>query len=120
MNAPSKFWIRTCSKIMSSRNNCVSQPIPLVHCTVCAQIAPAIINTGVRSNSKVPFTSTAVSVLLAHTNAISCDLVNHRLGFFPLTPMDASHPEMFQKSIAVESEIRKLIRNHFLPEREVL
>jgi hypothetical protein len=34
--------------------------------------------------------------------------------------MDASHPEMFQKSIAVESEIRKLIRNHFLPEREVL
>jgi hypothetical protein len=35
MNAPSKFWICTCSKIMSSRNNCASRPVPLVHCIVC-------------------------------------------------------------------------------------
>jgi hypothetical protein len=87
---------------------------------MCAQIASATINTGVRSNPKVPFTSTAISILLAHTNAISCDLVNHRLGLFPLTPMAASRSEMFQKSIADESKIRKLIRNHFLPKREVL
>jgi hypothetical protein len=120
MNAPSKFWIRTCSKIMSSRNNCASRHVPLVHCTVCAQIAPTAINTGVRSNPKVPFTSTAISIILAHTNDISCNLVNHRLVFFPLTPMATSHLEMFQKSIADESEIWKLVRNHFLLEQEVL
>jgi hypothetical protein len=75
---------------------------------------------GVRSNPKVPFTSATIFVLLAHTNAISCDLVNHCLGFFPLTPMVASHSEMFQKSIADERKIWKLVRNHFLLEREVL
>jgi hypothetical protein len=105
---------------MSSRNNCASQPVPLVHCTMCAQIAPAAINMGVRSNAKVPFTSVTIFVLLAHTNAISCDLVNHCLGFFPLTPMVASRSKMFQKSIADESKIWKLVRNHFLLEREVL
>jgi hypothetical protein len=121
MNAPSKFWIHTCSKIMNSRNNCASRLVPLVHCTMCTQIAPAAINTGVRSNPKVPFTFVVVSALLTHTNAISCDLVNHCLGFFPLTPMATSHPEMFQKSTADESsEIQKLLRNHFLPEQEVL
>jgi hypothetical protein len=34
--------------------------------------------------------------------------------------MATSHMEMFQKSIADESEIWKLIRNHFLLEQEVL
>jgi hypothetical protein len=34
--------------------------------------------------------------------------------------MATSHLEMFQKSIADESEIWKLIRNHFLLEQEVL
>jgi hypothetical protein len=118
MNAPSKFWIHACSKIMSCRNNYVSWPIPLVHCTVCAQIAPVAINTGVRSNPIVPFTSAAISILLEHTNAISCNLVNHHLGFFPLTPMASSRPKMFQKSIEDESEIRKLIHNHFLSKWE--
>jgi hypothetical protein len=34
--------------------------------------------------------------------------------------MVASHPEMFQKSTVYESKIQKLVRNHFLPVREVL
>jgi hypothetical protein len=34
--------------------------------------------------------------------------------------MVASHPTMFQKSTAYESEILKLVENHFLPDREVL
>jgi hypothetical protein len=83
---------------------------------VCAQITPTAINMGVRSNPKVPFTTATIPVLLVHTNTVSCDLVNHHLGFFPLTPMAASHLEIFQKSITDKSEIRKLIHNHFLPE----
>jgi hypothetical protein len=34
--------------------------------------------------------------------------------------MAASRPKIFQKSTIDESEIRKLVRNHFLPGREVL
>jgi hypothetical protein len=34
--------------------------------------------------------------------------------------MAASRLEMFQKSTTYESEIWKLVRNHFLPDREVL
>jgi hypothetical protein len=34
--------------------------------------------------------------------------------------MATSHLEMFQKSIVDESEIWKLVRNHFLLEQEVL
>jgi hypothetical protein len=34
--------------------------------------------------------------------------------------MAASHPEMFQTSTADESELLKLVENHFLPNREVL
>jgi hypothetical protein len=70
------------------------------------KLPPASINMGVRSKPKVPFTSSAIPVLLTHIDAISCNLVNHRLGFFPLTPMAASHPEMFQKFTTYESEIR--------------
>jgi hypothetical protein len=34
--------------------------------------------------------------------------------------MATSHPEMFQKSTVDESEILKLIENHFLPDRKLL
>jgi hypothetical protein len=34
--------------------------------------------------------------------------------------MVTSGPEMFKKSTAYESEILKLVQNHFLPDREVL
>jgi hypothetical protein len=34
--------------------------------------------------------------------------------------MADSHPKMYQKSTVHESEIRKLVQNHFLPDREVL
>jgi hypothetical protein len=34
--------------------------------------------------------------------------------------MAASCPEMFQKSTTYESEIQNLVRNHFLPDREVV
>jgi hypothetical protein len=34
--------------------------------------------------------------------------------------MAASHPKTFQKSIADEKEILKLVHNHFLPDRELL
>jgi hypothetical protein len=34
--------------------------------------------------------------------------------------MTAPHPHLFQASIAYESEIRKLIANHFLLDRAVL
>jgi hypothetical protein len=34
--------------------------------------------------------------------------------------MDASHPHLFQSSITNESEIRKLVTNHFLLDRAVL
>jgi hypothetical protein len=34
--------------------------------------------------------------------------------------MIASYPEMFQKSTADESEVLRLVDNHFLPDHEVL
>jgi hypothetical protein len=34
--------------------------------------------------------------------------------------MAASHPHLFQSSVADESEIRKLVANHFLLDRVVL
>jgi hypothetical protein len=37
-----------------------------------------------------------------------------------LLAMAASHPHLFQSSVADESDIRKLVVNHFLPDRAVL
>jgi hypothetical protein len=76
------------------RINWLSRFGPLVHqvikdealWTVSAQIAPAAINRGLRSNPKPPFTSVAIYLLLAHNVAISFDSVNLCLGFFPLDP----------------------------------
>jgi hypothetical protein len=34
--------------------------------------------------------------------------------------MDASHPHLFQRSVADENEIHKLVKNHFLPDQAVL
>jgi hypothetical protein len=67
---------------------------PLVHrvikCqalwTISAQNAPATINMELTSNPKPTATSTAISLHLTHIAAISCNLVNLRLGFLPLDP----------------------------------
>jgi hypothetical protein len=34
--------------------------------------------------------------------------------------MATSHPHLFQQSVTNESEIHKLVKNHFLPDRAVL
>jgi hypothetical protein len=54
--------------------------------TVSAQITPAAINRGLRSNPKSPFASAAISLLLAHIIAISFGSVNLYLGFLRLDP----------------------------------
>jgi hypothetical protein len=92
VNASFKFRIGACKKWPSDWNNYPSHCGPLVHSvisgdvlwTVHAQITPVATSRWLRSNPKAPFTSAAISILLAHTNAISCDSLNLHLGFFPL------------------------------------
>jgi hypothetical protein len=70
-----------------------------------------------------------VSLAISHATAIShlppCDLcLLAHLDSLPqsnlLPAMAASHPHLFQSSVADESEIYKLVANHFLLDRAVL
>jgi hypothetical protein len=38
----------------------------------------------------------------------------------PFPTMAASHPHLFQQSVANENKIRKLVENHFLPDQAML
>jgi hypothetical protein len=94
VNASFKFRIGACNNCSSAWNNCPSRCGPLVHSvisgnmlpTITTQIAPAAIKWGLGQTLKHPFTSVGIFVLLTHTNDISYDSVNLRLGFFPLAP----------------------------------